>query len=104
MTAREFMTAREVLLKASEYLTLHGWVQHKMGHLGGPCCLVGALISVDPYGEAREEAQQKIRRLLGIKANAENRHLRCLVNWNDAPGRTADEVIAALRAAAGGVQ
>lgn len=89
------MTAQEVLLEAAEYLELYGWIQGEMGAFGGPCCIVGATVSVDPLGEARAEAQLAVRRYLSVDS---------LPLWNDAPGRTAAEVIAALRGAAGGAK
>lgn len=87
------MTPNEVLFDAARHLEVHGWLQGIAGESRKPCCLIGATVAVDPLGEARTEAQAILRDHLGVRSGG-------LAQWNDAPGRTAAEVIAALRAAA----
>ena len=61
-----------------------------------PCCVSGALIAEtehhDPSGV--EPAEVLLMQYLGIRWAGQ------LPLWNDAPGRTKEEVVAALRAAA----
>lgn len=96
----ETKTTREVLLAAAEEIERSGL--HKGEYwpnpsrwTEGPCCTVGA-----------------VRRACGTRFDTTSvedavsvleRRLRCEVaRWNDAPERTASDVIRALRAAAEG--
>lgn len=88
------MTTKEILLGAAEYLRVHGWVQ-RMGDPGGPRCAVGAVISVH-QGPERLDAYAAFADAAGIDLRALS-----IGDWNDAPGRTAEEVIAAFERAAG---
>lgn len=100
------MTARAVtvLLRAAAYLEQHGWSQGSAQprRPGPPCCLMIALgfasdeirdgfAASAAFYEAKGVLQRYVRPPGGL-----------LSTWNDAPGRTADEVIAALRGAAEG--
>jgi hypothetical protein len=93
------VTAREVLLKAAAIIVDRGWQSRLMGvETGGPYCLLGAFCVVGGGHAARWMEQTDRAR------DALRTHLRCddLTRWNDTPGRTAAEVIAALRGAAEG--
>ena len=70
------MTAREVLLAAANHLERHGWQRGERGGALGPCCVLGAL-GVGAEYDSMTDANYK-------------RYMR-----------TAAEVIAALRGAAG---
>lgn len=96
------MTPREVLLAAADYLEANGWQQGSAGEDGGPRCALGAMLSVLPrqtgkmtqrFVRERNSALRRARRML-----CEPRVL--IGTWNDAPGRTRDEVVRALREAA----
>lgn len=90
------MTAREVLLRAADRIERFGWVQGRAHGDGGSCCALGAISAVLGAGftTGLESMQIVLARHLGIAP--------CNVaRWNDAPGRTASDVITALRAAAG---
>ena len=93
------MTPREVLLAAADHIEAHGWTQGKWGHAGEPCCAEGAIVAVlegrgtgvfGPLWEAACDAKQLLRNVLPTQ----------ITSWNDAPGRTRDEVVRALREAA----
>lgn len=77
---------RKVLLDAADYIEAHGWRQNSYGlEPHGSTCMVGAIFRV---GGTMSGALHRI-------------DARCLPYasaWNDAPGRTAAEVCAALRA------
>ena len=61
-----------------------------------PCCVSGALIAETGYYETSFDsaAETLLMQHLGLRWIDE------LPRWNDAPGRTKEEVVAALRAAA----
>ena len=72
-------------MKPSELLRKHGWCQGTYQTLDGRCCVVEALLK----SERHYEIGKRLRDHLGVEH---------LPTWNDTPGRTADEVIAALEA------
>lgn len=86
--------------RAADLIEEHGWLQGQMGDVGRGFCLLGAvyegvdyaMYSHDPgsYGLIVEGALRRVRRVVGNK----------MVGWNDSPGRTREEVVAALRTAA----
>ena len=83
------------LRAAAEVLRRDGWTQGDYEKADGCKCLSGALRSVCGGIDSTEPerylpAWGYLRALIGREA----------ITWNDAPGRTADEVIAALEAAA----
>jgi hypothetical protein len=87
------VTPSEILLKAAEHLERHGWRQGDYGTLNEPCCAHGAMFAVTDF-HADESARIEAKRMFSRFINAPS------IDWNDAPGRTANEVIAALRGAA----
>ncbi len=80
---------RRVLLDAANYIEQHGWCQG--AYRGGSAvCPIRAIVTVDPFHE--HGATLRMRKYVGGHVEA----------WNDAPGRTQDEVVGALRACARG--
>jgi hypothetical protein len=85
-------TVPDVLNAAADLLEEKGWTQKVAEDSQGRHCLVGALDyaardlpgAVKTFDDALEAVQQ---RLPG----------GWVVNWNDTPGRTAEQVIALLR-------
>ena len=83
------MSPSEIAYAAADYLRVFGWRQ------GGtvprsPCrCAIGALWMVAAHeghlAEAGYAVRERMARLLDVGS---------IAVWNDAPGRTADEVIA----------
>lgn len=65
-----------------------GWCQGSYSTLDGRYCLWGVMLygggGVRVHGVERLEIARRARRLAGAKH---------LIEWNDEPGRTADEVI-----------
>lgn len=83
------------LRAAADVLERDGWTQGEYEQPDGCKCISGALRSVcggiDTTDTDRYlSAWYALRPVIG----------RGAINWNDEPGRTADEVIAALRTAA----
>lgn len=104
------MTTAEVLRAAADHIEKHGWTQHGPGVDGNRCCASVAIIVVvdKAFGVApssRSARDTKAQALFVAAKLALMKHLRlsggwAVPGWNDAPGRTAEEVIAALRGAA----
>jgi hypothetical protein len=89
-------TARTVLLNAAELIRTRGWCQDRAVTPDGRLCLIGALV----VANSRVSVAAMIGSSYPLAHEALNR-LRCAVlqspgRWNDAPGRTAAEVIALL--------
>jgi hypothetical protein len=80
------------LIKAADYIEKYGWCQHSHSK-AGTVCLWGAICEANG-GDGRlcDDAYDKVETFLQNPIGA--------INWNDAPGRTKDEVIALLRKAA----
>ena len=89
----------KVLRDAAAYIEQHGWCSHKLHDGSGSVCVVGALnmvlygkpISFGPNRPERPLACDAIHRFVGNKS---------AVDWNNTPGRTKAEVVAALNGAA----
>lgn len=84
------MNSREVLQAAARYIDECGWTQGSYGVSGGPRCALGAILHVSDDSTAVVRAAQRLKGFLGIDITV----------WNDAKGRTRDEIVAAMRAAA----
>lgn len=84
--------------RAIDRLERQGWVQGELGRPDGSACLVGALyfesdIELEVYGRGI----QAVKNVLGFDPC--DQACADVVSWNDAPGRTADEVVECLRLA-----
>ncbi len=84
---------RKLLNDAADYIEEHGWCQGELRDEMGQVCILGAIASIpDPEDwEPRSVALKALRAITGSPFPD---------NWNDAPGRTKEEVIAAFRNAA----
>jgi hypothetical protein len=83
------MTPATALRKARSYLVKHGWTQGNYMDAMGACCAAGAIYRVRGGDVAMDAICS-----LGIPTDA------CSITfWNDAPGRTKAEVLAAFTAA-----
>lgn len=81
---------RQRLLSGARYIREYGWVQGRLGGCGGPACLIGAMFETstpETVGHPAIYARERLRNHLGVVS---------VSDWNDAPGRTAEEVIAAM--------
>jgi hypothetical protein len=91
----EIDEAGKILLDAADYIERHGWCQNVYANEFGNVCVMGALLHFvqwPDYPEGRaKEIMPRLTKYLGVTR---------VDNWNDAPGRTKEEVVAALRGAA----
>lgn len=72
---------------AADYIRKHGWCQGTTREFdGGPCCALGAVWSV--CGSLGGFNTEELER--AIKSEIDG----SIPNWNDAKGRTKEEVIA----------
>jgi hypothetical protein len=89
---------RQVLFGAADFLEnkFGGWCQRYLMDWMGQVCLIGAITTVPqtwqtPMGlrdyEVRHHAHYRMNKFLGMPAHS----------WNDALGRTKEEVVDALR-------
>jgi hypothetical protein len=85
---------RQVLLDAADSIERLGWIQHALGTGSGPRCVLGAIHFAGAergsgwLWTGTIDAVTKMHAALGRNN---------LPVWNDAPGRTKDEVLALLR-------
>ena len=82
---------RQALLDAADYIEEHGWCQYEPANRKGAVCAVGALMAVSSSPSIKLDAIELVKLVIG------QWHIP---NWNDAPERTKEEVVSALRAAA----
>lgn len=89
------MTTEEVLAGAADLLEKRGWCQNITEDSAGRLCLVGALRKMAPgdreYFSARAAVCQELH------LSEREMKLSAHIDWNNAPGRTAEEVITTLR-------
>jgi hypothetical protein len=98
MSKQVLTEERVALLKAADLLESEGWIQGAFYKSTGRC-INGALMSVmgmfEPY--AYNNGKLTSYRAAVTLINLGERSVQ---SWNDAPGRTKEEVVARLRAAA----
>lgn len=89
---------RQVLLDAAQRLRERGWCQHALCNVQtGANCALGAMYDFRPTGERKYKAFVSFN----DGAGASHEKLTTFLNepiseWNNAPGRTAEEVINTL--------
>lgn len=87
-------TVKEDLLAAAHYIEKRGWVQRSFYARDGRCCAIGAISATAMSPQRDKAARDALNKYLyaefGMSA----------VLFNDTTGRTKDEVVTALRAAA----
>ncbi len=93
------MNVAEILEAAADWLECNGWVQGKY-YQGMSSCSVGAILRVAKVSsmllnddECPTEISEAISAMQKVAGGP-------LLHWNDQPERTAEEVVAAFRAAA----
>ena len=84
---------KDILEKAITLLEEKGWFQHK-ATVTGQLCLVASLAWITKQGEEYHEAYNL---LSGIAKGSSETYFFSLMEWNDAPGRTKEEVIELLK-------
>jgi len=87
MKTIELSVAEKALLRAADYIEKHGWCQHRTETPDGVCAM-SAIYSVAEVAE--NGAYAAVREL-------ERRVNRNIINWNDSPLRTKEEVVATMR-------
>jgi hypothetical protein len=92
-TAPRERTTADVLRAAARYIEEHGWYPGDPSG-GAITCLFTGIGSVEPPGDRRLAAYDAVYAVIGGRTYSD------IFDWNDTPGRTRDEVLAALRAAA----
>lgn len=96
------MTPSDVLRAAADQIVTFGWLQGFLGLVDedAPVCAVGAVVSGSGgvFGVVEGAPILDIRQHVmdAVEAAAKRRSGLGIVDWNNAPGRTADEVIALL--------
>lgn len=65
-----------------------GWCQQSYVNSEGQSCLIGAIIRVTQYSQ-----QIEIEKLLLAKLGFQQDQLYSLIDWNDDPARTKEDVI-----------
>ncbi len=96
----KFESWRAVLLIAADFMEQRGFCQDEEEDEAGRVCLNGA-ITLAYMAMPREQRPPPL-----LVAEALNRHLGPsgaygFIDWNDQPGRTQEEAVAALRGAGG---
>jgi hypothetical protein len=86
--------SRRALLDAAELLERDGWCRGTPKGDGRHCVLGALGLAIRRTIEINDPCLVVLREVTGAKPP------RGLVDWNDAPGRTQAEVVAALREAA----
>jgi hypothetical protein len=86
----------KILLDAADYIELYGWCQKAYQNGLGNVCIMGALLHVVQWPDHLQGWEitgilPRLTKYLGVTR---------VDNWNDAPGRTNEQVVAALRGAA----
>lgn len=84
---------RQVLLEAADLIEEKGWCQGMYNNRSGAMCMMGAIINAGRRHEHRYTSRAHLRLIEAVGGVAP-------VLWNDAPERTQEEVVSALRKAA----
>lgn len=85
---------RKLLTDARALIEEHGWIQFDHGNSNRGYCLVGALVVAGGSSlDSSNNIARAQRRLLQLTDTM------FLTHWNDAEGRTQDEVLELLRRA-----
>ena len=85
----EIDEAGKILLDAADYIERHGWCQGAHENGQGEVCAMAAIYHCYRRGDLT--AMRRLQNYVGS---------RYVGDWNDAPGRTKEQVVEALRAAA----
>jgi hypothetical protein len=103
-TEEEYNSAAEVLRRAAEYMSEHGWIQGRLQNENGVCAM-GAISNAlrdvmhnHPYNEEGARLERiAVTMMSGYLNVGISSHVNHIPSWNDAPDRTAEDVILALK-------
>jgi copper chaperone CopZ len=94
-------TVAETLNRAADLIEAEGWRQHGLGRPGGPHCAIGAIRRVDGIPEVEVFPSKGTHTYEAAEVLlAHTGFVTDVADWNDAPERTAAQVVEVLRAAA----
>jgi hypothetical protein len=98
----EDIDVADVLNAAADYIATHGLAKEGFGSDDGPRCLLGAMSTAWQASDMPDSGTNPGCALWGVAAGAVSQAIGHpgIAKWNDAPERTADEVITALLEAA----
>lgn len=91
----------QLLWDAAAYIEKHGWCQDSVSTADGRVCLVGAIkaaAGMPIHGHDWSSGPGAVA--YAACEIMDNRTSRPAADWNDRDGRTQDEVVSAMRAAA----
>jgi hypothetical protein len=93
-------TTAEILYDAAKYIGEHGWCQGQLSDSDGNVCAIGAINRVAESDTAADtyDAIEALRDYLNLPEHAITLHP--VARWNDEPGRSAEDVILAMKCAA----
>ena len=93
------MNVHETLDAAADYIERHGWFSHLYGSPSNDFAslCMGNAIGACASHDVHVEAYAAVIRALGCTDPVKH---QVIWRWNDAPGRTKEEVVAMLRAVA----
>jgi hypothetical protein len=91
------MIVREILEEAIKLIQERGWFQKRLGK-PGQVCLGLAIARTSGSGPEKLEALLLLRTIISqIPDNRPPGSFYSIVDWNDAPGRTKEDVVGLLR-------
>lgn len=83
------MNSVKILQRMKENLMERGWLQGALVNECGNVCLSGSMMTLPEYKDEIRETQAATEAVLAI-----NQQIVCSIpDWNDAPGRTFNDVI-----------
>jgi len=91
------------LRRAADLIEEHGWVQGEYGNKRKGYCVIGAL-GREALPMTYHDAVVRLDAALPDTFPEKTSRFQRLVEWNDTPGRTRDEVLQLFRKAAGDEQ
>lgn len=101
MSTQSMLPLPEYFLAAKKRLETHGWTKNIEEDARGRCCLVGALKKIGPrFGVDAEFSREVMWSALEAVDPDQQHSIMRIGYWNDKPGRTKEEVLAALELAA----
>lgn len=98
----------DLLLRGAYLIEKYGHTKGELKNENGAMCFMGALVEGEPRSESlqwpkviEDAAEITVK---AINLELDNDYITTIVDWNNAPERTGEEVIAAMRLAAQLVQ
>jgi hypothetical protein len=93
------MKPSELMYKSAEYLIEKGWCQNRLFGDNGEACLLGAMEAVEVREDQLPHWGYERTRINDVLAEITGDPTGMLYPWNNAPERTAEDVILAFKEA-----